>query len=198
MPLLRIDSVATDVRLALWHLDETTEQLLACATNPNAIAAAKKHGNERRRRETLAVYALLREITGSDTFVVRHLPSGAPVVDDWNVSISHTQDYVAVTASPTRRVAVDIERRSNRVDKVAERFLRRDESAATTEERLIIWCAKETTYKYFSSFNLTFEQMCIKRAPFSDDMLTAENMLNGNTLNINVVRHSDYILTFAF
>lgn len=197
MPLIRIDSITADVRLALWHLDESAEQLLSIITNANAIAAATKLGNERRRRETLAVYALLQHVTGSDTIAIRHLPSGAPKVDGWNVSISHTKGYVAVIASGTRNVAVDIEYRSNRVDKIAERFLRSDESATTTDERLAFWCAKETTYKYFSDSNLTFEQIRIRRAAPPEDSLVADNLLNGEQISINVVQRADYILAYT-
>ena len=60
------------------------------------------------------------------------------------LSISHTKGYLVMLLSDGKeRVDTDIEYRSDRVEHIASRFIRLDENASTTDEKLLIWSAKE-------------------------------------------------------
>jgi 4'-phosphopantetheinyl transferase EntD len=100
--------------------------------------------------------------------------------------------------APEGRLGVDIEYRSDRVNKIADKFIRKDEHADTTEERLTIWSAKETTYKYFSEQNLEYYDM--KTEPFTateKGFLEMRNLKSGGSICVNFVITSRYLLTFA-
>ena len=56
--------------------------------------------------------------------------------------------------STTREVAVDVEYDSDRVSRIAHKFVNTNETMPTNAHLLLAWCAKETIFKYFSSDNL--------------------------------------------
>jgi 4'-phosphopantetheinyl transferase len=102
--------------------------------------------------------AMLRAVYGYDV-TIEHNVAGKPLLSGTNISISHTCGYAAILLSQQHEVGVDIEYLSERINKIAPRFLRPDEKAYTTEERLVNWCAKEAAYKLYSEDNLTYQEM---------------------------------------
>ena len=83
------------------------------------------------------------------------------------VSISHTKGYAAVSVSD-KPTALDIELCSDRVLKVANRFVHPNEEAFVEpqlrkEYLTLLWCAKETLYKYFDEFGVIFKDQFLVR-----------------------------------
>ncbi len=150
--------------------------------------------------EVLCTYALLYEMTGHQDIVVRHLPSGKPVLDGSYVSITHTEGYVSVLLSKSHEVALDMEYRSSRVQRVAPRFLRADEFPANLDALLLHWCAKESAYKYWSSSNLEFEE--IKVHPLCEDIsvkgeMCVENVRENTCLSLAFEFFPDAVLVYS-
>ena len=87
-----------------------------------------------------------------------------------------TSAYAAVILSRTSEVAVDIEYISNRVSRIADKFMRPDEDAPSVIDQLINWCAKETLYKFCSSQNLQYLEMKISPADFAPSKRHARNL----------------------
>ena len=131
-----------------------------------------------RERERKSVQGLLRYMLHDDTVVVDHNGDGKPTIPGYNISITHTRGYAAVILSKNRHVGVDIEYISNRVGRIAQRFLRPDELATlnpqssslnsepstsnlqpSTFNFLKAWCAKEAVYKYYSGDHLAYADM---------------------------------------
>lgn len=48
---------------------------------------------------------------------------------------------------------MDIEYFNDRVERIASKFLRKDEKAEDLDAKLVHWCAKETVFKLFSEEN---------------------------------------------
>ncbi|MBF1384464.1 4'-phosphopantetheinyl transferase superfamily protein [Prevotella aurantiaca] len=101
---------------------------------------------------------LLKLMLGYDV-VLNHNEVGKPLIDGYNISISHTKGFVAILLSKEFEVGIDIEYTSDRIKKIKKRFLRNDEIYTTTNELLITWCAKEAAYKLFSEEKLAFQEM---------------------------------------
>lgn len=79
--------------------------------------------------------------------------NGAPVLtgeDKWFISISHSQDFVAISLSQTDSTGVDIQHHRDLLGK-AEFYLSDSEIksfGADRDKLLIAWCAKEAFFKY--------------------------------------------------
>ena len=194
MPLISIEKFSNKALLGIWQLTEQPDDF--CLPQKKSILTQYK--STVRQTEKLASYALLTAMTGDDDLLIAHEKSGRPLLVDWHISISHTRGYVAVILSRDRRVAVDIEYVANRVNKVASKFIREDETATTTLTRLLHWSAKETAYKYYSEQQLTFFEMRLKPfQPESEGTLTLENLRSDRTLTVCYRQNNAYVLTYA-
>ena len=208
MALIEIRQVGDDVRLGLWRMDESPAELLS--RYPHLRRFDMPYKSEARQKEFLCVRALLFEMTGSADIAIGHTESGRPFIEGTThppyISISHTKGYAALIMSKQNEVGVDIEYRSERILKIAERFVRDDELATTVDELLTLWCAKETLYKLHSDDDLQFMEM---RKTVADDSspvhdqpscesFPMENMKHGGTVMVHCVNTADYALTFAW
>lgn len=209
MALVNIREVYPGVSLGLWQIDETLEKFYEY--NPMLREYSSfiedKYKHDGRKLEFLAIRALLYEmlkIRGiSDERIkeigeISHDSVGKPLLKGFHISISHTQGYAALIISRNQEVAVDIEYFSDRVERVAFKFMRRDENAQGLDELLVHWCAKETMYKLFSKDNLQYSQMRVK--PFdtmSDWACEVENLKSRKTVRIDFELTMDFVLTYA-
>lgn len=174
--LLSIHPLPDDLLLGLWQIE------------PQA-------GRSVRTTEREAVCQLLERMIGTKP-QLEHLPNGKPTLDGWNISISHTKGYAAILLSRTHAVGIDIEYTSDRVARIASRFLRPDEHPQTTAETLACWSAKETLFKLFSEDALTFQEM---RITPTDEIgkLHGENLKRSHKVEITVVQNPQFTLTYA-
>lgn len=197
MPLLEIRQLSPRTRLGLWRMDEPME-------------------GAPRQRERLAEQLLLDAMMDGDTsFTIGHEPSGKPFLTSYfsprtshlspqtshlasytsNLSISHTRGYVVLLLSDDSGVGVDIEYRSNRVERIASRFIRPDEQVGTTNEKLLLWSAKETVYKLFSEDRLAFYDMRV--LSIGEGVMQIENMKRNEVVAVSYEFTPDYVLTYA-
>lgn len=148
-----------------------------------------------RQRERSAVEGLIWKLLGDAT--LQHDEAGKPLLEGYHISISHTVrrqgGYVAIMLSKSHEVGIDIEYVSNRIMKIAERFLRKDEKPVTVADHLVCWCAKEAVYKLFSSDDLTYQQMRVD-VPMS----TVENLKRNITVDITPVVNDNFVLVYTF
>lgn len=189
------------IKIGLWRITEGQDELLAIGTNCQYLEDIQNIKSQVRRLEYLATRALLQDMIGN-TAEIRHYSSGKPYLTDGrNISISHTKEYVAVAVSDDYNVALDIEYVSDRVCRVANRFLRDDELAETTIQKLLVWCAKETLYKLHSEDELVFEDMRAVDIPNLDSVSSGkfiiQNMKRMQNIAINFIVTDDYVFTFA-
>lgn len=105
---------------------------------------------EKRRRERRALYRLLSaEFHIIDTIDHRH--DGSPFLSSAPgkcLSVAHSADIVAAIVAD-RRVGIDIEQPSGKIERVAGRFLNSDEARlfADPTGHLTAWTIKEAVYK---------------------------------------------------
>lgn len=116
----------------------------------------KRYKSNARRMEYICERALLKDMMNGKIVKIFHNEDGKPILNNGlNISISHTRGYIAIILSETKNVGIDIEYVSDRVEKIASRFMREDESADDIMSLLVHWCAKETLYKLFHQNILT-------------------------------------------
>lgn len=167
--------------------------MLICHDNlPQGISISGMKIGKGRENEKTGEQDLLREMCGYDV-ELSHNENGKPLIKDWNLSISHTKGFLVIILSKIFRVGIDIEYRSERVKRIAKRFLRTDEFYTNTEQLLTIWCAKETIYKLLSEERLTYQE--IKVDPLRE---TAMNMRTNRLYPFVTKYYKDYIITYAW
>ena len=178
MPLIRIDSIGENARLALWKMSERVEEL----PHPNHIDLT----------------ALIKELTGLDSLELSYASSGKPLLDGFEISISHTIGWAVVVLSRNTPVAVDIEYRSDRVTRITDRFIRADEDKSSVDIQLINWSAKETMYKLFSEEQLQFHEMRLQQFTSSNaGKIRVEDLKYPKTIEVEYILNADYVLTWA-
>jgi phosphopantetheinyl transferase len=199
MPVVYIKEVAPEVKLGLWKMEETVLQFLSDSSDMSKLfdVEISAYKSEVRRLEKLAVYSLLWKMTNSKV-TVSHNEDGKPIVDGYNISISHTRGYASVILSKLKNVAVDIEYYSDRVARIADKFIREDEIATDIASQLINWSVKETVYKYFSEQNLQYFDM--KLIPFEEFENTKRvlNLKTGSYLDVYYELNNEYVLTYTY
>lgn len=178
MALVSIREITPSTRLGIWKMDEPFE-------------------GSPRERERKSVEWLLHAMTGSSQLSIVHEPSGKPFLEasPYTISISHTRGFAVLLLSEGERVGVDIEYRSDRVERIAHRFIRPDEEASDTDQKLLIWSAKEAVYKLYSEDNLLFHDM--RTCHMADGQLRMENLKRGITVDVSYEFTDDYVLTYA-
>lgn len=209
MAVVNIREVYPGVSLGLWQMDESPEQLFDLYPHllPYRSSLDDKYKNDGRKLEFLAIRALMYEmlrVNGASKGLLSHAGDfthngqGKPLFRGYHVSISHTKGYAALILSKKSEVAVDIEYMSDRVERIASKFLRKDERADSLDAKLVHWCAKETVFKLFSEENLLFEDMRVK--PFdtmADWACDVENLKSGKTARVDFELAMDFVLTYS-
>ena len=152
--LQNIDIEGVDV--GFWKLIESADDLYSMASafvNDGELSVYQSFKNDRRRREWLATRILLNEMLGGYPGI-DYDSNGAPHLKDnvhINISVSHADGLVAVSMSKKNHVGIDVERVTNRVLRIKDKFLTPDEYDNNDPNLLqllyIQWCAKEAMYK---------------------------------------------------
>lgn len=149
-------------RVGVWHVSEPVDELhrLACPS-PSELLVLNQFRTESRKKEWLAVRATLMSLLG-EKHEILYGSSGKPYLIGYCIGITHTRNYVAVSVS-TQPTAVDLEYPSDRVLRIAPRFMGEADwtHVAGVHDReglLLIWSAKEVLYKYYDAQGVLFDQ----------------------------------------
>lgn len=214
MPIAYIKDIEPHTRLGVWKIDEMEHLDGLC---PPSVRSLIHEKCEARRNETFAVYALLHELTGRRDLIIAHEPSGKPFLQTLDgctyqcqISVSHTHGYASVIISSKRPVAIDIEYRSDRIMRIARRFLRPDEMNDITytgdalennsvlTRLLIYWCAKETAYKLYSDEALTFQNIRVDGIAEieSEGQTVCHNLILSETMVCHYTQNTEYVMTY--
>ena len=97
--------------IAVWQITETEEELKAISSTPSdEMEEISWIKSESLRKQRLAVRALLNELFDEKVYLNHH-DNGKPFLENrsTNISITHTDKYVAVILHETEDVGIDIE-----------------------------------------------------------------------------------------
>ncbi len=193
MPFAREITFDSDARVCLWQITETEDELQALTE----IDLSHLHSPSR-RLETLAVHAMLRQVTGRRGLVIGHDENGRPTLPDCHISVSHTRGWAALAISPDKRVGVDVEYMADRVLRITDRFIRQDEQKESVERQLVCWCAKEAVYKYYSEEHLEYFEMRLQPYPLAQEgSVLVDNLKSHRQVMVRYEIHPTYVLAYA-
>ena len=163
-----LDNNAT---IAVWQITETEQELIDLSSTPSdEMEEISFLGSESLRKQRLAVRALLNELFEEKVYLSHH-DNGKPYLENMvtNISITHTNKYVAVILHDEEDVGIGIESLDRDFSAVEKKALSEDEIEDLDDERrneqlAIYWCAKEAIFKLVSAYNVDFaEQIEIER-----------------------------------
>jgi len=171
MGLLYSRELDNGATISMWEIVESEEELLNLCSIPNdEIEELQLTKSVARRREKLAVRALLNELFDGKVYLGHH-DNGRPFLQNSliEISISHTSRYVCVLTHPEESVGVDIESLNRDFSAVEKKALSVEEIENLSEKSrnlhlAIHWSAKEAIYKRMSLSDVDFSrQIEIKR-----------------------------------
>ena len=183
MPLYLKKELEDKTRIGVWQVTETEEELKALSSVPtDELEEISFIRSESLRRQKLAVRALL-DTMFEDKVYLSHHDNGKPYIENCvtNISITHTEKYVAVILNDNEDVGIDIESLARDFSSVEKKALSEDEIDDLEEDDkrngqlAIYWCAKEAIYKMLGQYDVNFaEQIEVEKfRPKKDGELEA-------------------------
>ena len=152
-------------RLGVWQISESEAELRAMTSIPSdELEEISYIKSESLRKQKLAVRALLDEMFEEKVYLSHH-DNGKPYIENnaTNISITHTDKYVAIILSDNEEVGIDCESLDRDFSAVEKKALSEDEIEDLGEDRrneqlAIYWCAKEAIYKVMSQYDVDFAE----------------------------------------
>lgn len=165
-------------RIGVWQISESEEELRSMTSIPSdELEEISYIKSESLRKQKIAVRALLDAMFEEKVYLSHH-DNGKPYIenDSTNISITHTDKFVAIILSDNEEVGIDCESLDRDFSAVAKRALSEDEidDLEENEKRnaqlAIYWCAKEAIYKKMSQYHVDFaEQIEIEDFSVKDE-----------------------------
>ena len=151
--------------IAVWQITETEEELTRLSSVPtDEMEEISLFRNESQRKQKLAVRALLNEVF-EEKMYLNHHDNGKPYLENCvtNISITHTEKYVAIIISDDDELGIDIESLDRNFEPVEQKALSEDEiddldDEKKNEQLAIYWCAKEAIFKRMSQNRVNFAE----------------------------------------
>lgn len=207
--LIRKEHIHEDGLLGLWKMEESKQELLELFPQNLRVRASDyvdKMRSGQRALEWLTTRLMVLILLNEEK-ITKRKKNGQPYITDgsYNISISHTKNYAAILLHKTKTVGIDIEARTERVLKIASKFISETEyidSSQKTEHQLLHWSAKESMFKAMNLVGVDFkEHLHIEHfTPSKSGVFHAYETKTetGNRFKIHYEIHPDYVLTWLF
>ena len=149
----------------MWQITETEEELTQLSATPSdEMEEISFIQSESLRKQRLAVRALLNNLFDEKVYLSHH-DNGKPYLENnpVNISITHTQKYVAVILHEDEDCGIDIESLDRDFSAVEKKALSEDEIEDLDDEKrneqlAIYWYAKEAVFKLLSRYSVDFAE----------------------------------------
>lgn len=178
--------------LGIWRLTESAEALQAdFVFSANENEEFTKIKFEKRKVEYLATRLLLQHLLNEKTEII-YLEHGKPVLKNLplKISVSHSANFVTVIVSE-KNVGIDVEQTNRNVDKVANRFLSKQELTDVQNcsdpqtAKIIYWGAKESIFKCTGFHGIQFNsQILISPFQTNNEGFFTGKLIAGNQVEL--------------
>jgi phosphopantetheinyl transferase len=157
MPIFFQHQINDTTRLGIWKIEETEEFFKGNVPQHRDVTHPHK------RLQHLAGRFLLQFLFPDFPYaLIRIADTRKPFLPDeqFHFSISHCGDYAAAIVSKTNRVGIDIEIPTEKIIKIADKFLNKNEKLTTYNLQLItlLWSAKESVFKWYGDGGVDFKE----------------------------------------
>lgn len=208
MPLYKSIDKAGEFKMLIWKIEESESVLrsdlelsVRCEDRLNNMRS------EIHRRGFLSVRQLLKLLgyTGSDLYYDQN---GKPHLQDGTyISITHSFIFAGVIISKTSDVGIDIEKRRDKILRIAHKFTPLEEyrtlanTEAVVRKLTLVWEAKEALYKIYATPGLMFlEHIFVEDFGFEELKTKATISYRGKLSNYKVafLEFENFSCAYAF
>jgi len=192
------------VRLLVWDLTESIDELSKQLTSFNETEF-DKIVSEKRKREFLGVQVAMKELLGKEV-QISHDVDGKPFLSDasYQISISHSKNWIAVMAHPTCSIGIDVECPNDKIQKIYTRFLSNVEqkdlsNGKNINQLLLAWSVKEALYKIIGKEAVDFaNQLRIFHfEPKLSGEIMAQHTPTKKLYQLRYIQNSAYTLVYC-
>lgn len=168
MSLYRIQEIAKNTKLGIWHITESLDELLKMKQFSEAdLQALNSFSYEHRKKEWLVARILLGKLSNERDVRIIYDGYNKPFLENSkkHISISHSHDLLAVILDE-RETGIDIELLKTKIVRIKEKFMSAAELKSLQRENFheqltVCWCAKESLYKLYGKKELVFKENLI-------------------------------------
>jgi phosphopantetheinyl transferase len=167
MPLVQNKNIFPDVKLAIWFINESNQELLNNIGNNYNEVNYHQRIQQANARHFLASRIILTQLFPEKNIVLHKNNFNKPFLQineqPFHISITHSFDYAAVLVAPNSLLGIDLERIDPRIGRVKRKFMNEQEWNFAGEdeqiaEQTLIWSTKETLYKLYGEKELDFKE----------------------------------------
>lgn len=210
MPIIWSKKLENKGEVAIWHITEVADELYNKLQLNNAEKAFYDSlQSSKRNMHWLGSRVLLRTLLNTTEYIDCQLDgNNKPYLVNfpYNISISHSNDYAAVIIYKDNMVGIDIEKISNKIERIAKRFLSEIElsfinSEKKIEQQYVCWGVKETLFKLYGKGNLPFiGGIQIKPFEYQDKGTVSAKITTTNytkEFKVEYLKVGEYMLTWC-
>ncbi len=157
MPLFFQQDIDGDTKLAVWKIEEEESFF--------QVPLQREISHPKKRLQHLAGRFLLRHVFPDFPLeLIEIADTRKPYLKEeaYHFSISHCGEFAAVIVSRTKRVGVDIEQMSPKIERIREKFLSAEDGPAFQSPSLFVttlaWSCKEAIFKWWGYGGVDFRR----------------------------------------
>ena len=161
--------------IAVWSISETYDELVLFLNNESFLKEIHTLGlkSELRINQKIAAGILLQHIL-KENINIFYDELGKPLLKNHvgNISISNTKEFVTVIYHPHKPVGIDIEIPSEKIVKIAPKFINQKEQNWINRSQLpayknyfTVWCVKESLFKLIGGGGIDFKDHILVNEP---------------------------------
>ena len=158
MPVYQKNNISETTKIGVWKITETeaelTEAFVNIGLDKETFLQTK---NEQRSKQWLTTRILLNEFF--ENVQISYDIYGKPQLsNNWHISISHSNEFVAINLNEKNHCGIDIEKISDKVARIKHKFLNDEDlkNVTSPEDLTIYWGAKEALYKCYGKKEVLF------------------------------------------
>ncbi|NVJ88271.1 MAG: 4'-phosphopantetheinyl transferase superfamily protein [Flavobacteriaceae bacterium] len=207
MPLYKTITLDNTTKVLIWKIEESIDELKnGIELTKSSLARFNSMKSELHQKGFLSIRHLLNKVGLQDADIT-YDEFGKPHLKKGFISITHSFQFTAIIISEDKIVGIDIEKKREKILKIAHKFTPIEEyrTIANTDALIskltIVWGAKESLYKIYGKKNLLFLQhIYIEDFKFEDHKTTGEIRYKNecNTFNIEFLEFEDFICVYAY
>lgn len=159
MPI--IDTFSIDAsEVIIWHITEPLNELIDIAEERKIdISNTNDYLSDLRKKQWIAVRIICK--SKFPKIPISYEENGRPHLDQYKLSISHSNEYVAVSINNTVDTGIDLQIIDEKILKVYHKFVREDEDNWVNKDltnATIVWSIKEAMYKLYGDCSPYFKR----------------------------------------
>ena len=201
--------VDDDTEFAIWKIEEEAEELysqLQLDEEEKAYYEQLKIG--KRNLHWLGTRVLLRKMLKTDEYIDCKVDAhGKPYLVNlpYHISLSHSFDYAAVMIGKDP-VGIDIEQVKEKVERIAHKFMRKEELAFINPankipQLYVCWCAKEAVYKCYGQKEISFlDNILLEPFQFEGHGYVSAQLKKGDICldyDVAYLQYQDYMVGYV-